>query len=211
MDLSSFISITGGLVSIAEPVLSWVLNKGKQLKKSNEDFKKVYSAYKEEIKHNWTFLKKIDLAKIDTKDITNPAIKDFSARLLTKAAAKLLASLYTIIQKPEKAVKTLKDKTLTKEEKAEAKKLIKTIITLHENTKELQLFTSLTEAEREILKGFFYARARIKHIQEKPIMYKSKFYEAAVYTMVSGIIFYHQHRLLIKKSTDLPQRIKYQF
>jgi len=174
MDLGNIISIAGGLVTIAEPILTWFLNKDKQIKTSNkEEFQNVYTAYKEELKHNWAFLKKIDLANIDTKDITNPAIKDFSARLKTEAAVRLLETLISLIHKPEKAVKTLKNKTLTNEEKAEVKKLIKTIITLYENTKELQLFTNLTEAERKILKGF-YARARIKHIQEKTLYIKKQ-------------------------------------
>ena len=38
-------------------------------------------------------------------------------------------------------------------------------------TKELQTFTTLTEEEQKLLKGF-YVRGRIKHIKEKSLFIK---------------------------------------
>jgi len=173
MDLVSIISVASGLVTIAEPIISWVLGKDGKVKQTKIDLQKAYNDYKVELNSNWKFLSKVELAKIDTKDITNPSIKDFAARLQTNAASVLLETLYGLVQKPEKAAKALKGKTLTAEEKAEAKKLIKTIISVYESTKELQLFTGLSEAERKILKGF-YARARIKNIKEKTLYIKQQ-------------------------------------
>ena len=173
MDLASIISFTSGIVTIAEPVVSWITSKGNKPKKIKPDIPKAYREYKEELRYNCAFLVKIDLEKIDTKDITNPAIKDIASRLQTKAATFLLESIHALIQTPPKAIKVLKAKTLSKEEKAEAGKLIKTIISVLENTKELQSFTTLTEAEKKILKGF-YARARLKHIKEKSLYIKQQ-------------------------------------
>ena len=164
MDLPDIIS--SGIVTIFESVIIWIAQKGEDKKILKKDIQKAYSNFKEEIKQNCFILEKIKLEEIVTKDITNPSVKGIASRLQTKAASELLESIYSLIQEPEKAVKALKNKTLSKEEKTEAVKLVKTIISLHDNIKELQFLTTLTNDERKILKGF-YARARIKTIQQK--------------------------------------------
>jgi hypothetical protein len=135
------------------------------------DIQKAYGNYIEELRHNWAILQRIKLEEINTRDIANPAVKDIAARLKTEAAVNLLDSIHALIQKPRKAVKTMKGKTIGKTEMAEAQKLIKEIIAVLIKIKELQCFTTLSEAEQKILKGF-YARARLKHIKEKSLYIK---------------------------------------
>ena len=159
------IEILSAVTPIAQAVVDWGIKASKERAKKRLDIAKAFYSYQREFKENWAILSKIDLDKINTKDISDPAIKGIANRLKTKAAEGLLLALLSHIQNPQKAVKALPVK-LKKPDEAEAKKIIKAIIFVLDKTKELQGFTRLTEAERRILKGF-YVRGRVKHIVEK--------------------------------------------
>ena len=165
MTLAEILSIASGIASIAPPILQWGIEKGGPRARAKLDINKAFLDYKAELKLNNAILQRINLDAIDTRDIANPAVKAIASRLQTKAAHALLLSLLQLIQKPEKAAKALPVKKI---DKAEAKKVIKAIISVTEKTRELQCFTTLSEAERKILKGF-YARARLKHIKENTL------------------------------------------
>lgn len=128
---------------------------------------KAFQSYKSELKLNCAILKHIKLEEIDTRDINNTAVKGIASKLKTKAAEELLISLLTEINNPKKAEKVLSDNA-SKADKAEAKEVIKAIISVIDKTHELQCFTTISKAEQKILKGF-YVRARIKHIKEKSL------------------------------------------
>ena len=55
----------------------------------------------------------------------------------------------------------------------EAKQFVKNIIFCLEKTRELQTFTTLTEEEQKILRGF-YVRKRLKNIIDKSLYIKKR-------------------------------------
>ena len=172
MPLVEALSMISAVAPIAQPVIEWGIKYGEGRTTKRLEIAKAFHHYRAELKENNAILERINLDAIDTKDIANPAIKSLANRLKTKAADNLLLSLLSQIQNPQKAVKALPLKEKKTDEK-EAKKIIKAIIFVLEKTKELQCFTTLTEAERRILKGF-YVRARLKHIKEKTLFIKQR-------------------------------------
>jgi len=167
------LSAAANIAAIAQTVLDWGIKDDIPHTQKRLDIAKAYQNYKAELKLNCAILERIKLEEINTRDINDPAVKGIAARLKTKAADALLLSLLSHIQNPQKAVKALPAVNINKADAKEAEQLIKTIISVKEKTKELQCFTTLTEAERKILKGF-YARARLKHIKEKSLFIKQR-------------------------------------
>jgi hypothetical protein len=168
MALIEIISAAGSFASLAQPVVEWGIERGKTKEQTKLNIAKAFQNYKAELKLNHAILQKIKLDEIDTKDITNPAIKGIASKLKTKAAENLLLSMLTLIQEPKKAVKALPVKKPGKADAAEAKKIIAAIIFVMEKIRELQCFTTLSEAEKKILKGF-YVKKRLKNIKEKTL------------------------------------------
>ena len=158
-------AIIEALSTIAPPVIEWAIEKGKANSRTKLSVASAYQSYKAELKLNCAILEHIKLEKIDTRDISSPAVKGIASKLKTKAAETLLISLLSYINNPKKATKVLSANT-SKADSAEAKKVIKAIISVTDKTHELQCFTTISKAEQEILKGF-YVRARIKHIKDK--------------------------------------------
>ena len=173
MSLVDIISIAGGIASIAQPIINWFAEQSPHRAEKHADIQKAYMGYKSENKLNCAVLSRIQLEKINTRKIGDPAVKDIAATLQTKAADTLLVSLFSLIQQPSKAVKTMTGKKLTKEEIEEAKKIITSIISAQEKIKELQCFTALGKEAQEIIGGF-YVRARLKHIKEKSLYVKQR-------------------------------------
>ena len=171
MALLEIISAIGSLMSIAQPVVEWGMERGKSEAIKKVDISKAYQSYKTELNLNCAILEHINLDSINTRDIADPAVKGIASRLKTNSAEALLTALLSNIQNPKKAAKAISTSKSSKINAAEAKKLITAIISVMGKTKELQCFTTLSEAERKILKGF-YARARIKHIKEKSLYIK---------------------------------------
>jgi hypothetical protein len=171
MSLIGIVTGAGTIASALQPIIEWGIERDKIHTQIKTDIAKAYQGYIAELKLNWAILEKIKLDEINTRDIGDPAIKGIASRLKTKAAETLLLSLLTLLQNPEKAVKALPAGKPGKTDGTEAKLIIKAVISVTEKTRELQCFTSLSEAERKILKGF-YARARLKHIKEKSLFIK---------------------------------------
>ena len=161
------LEILSAALPVAQPLLEWAIEAGKESGKERKDIAKAFFNYKNELKLNCAILEKIDLKQIDTRNIGDPALKGIASRLKTNAAEALLLALLSHIQNPQKAVKKIAPKMAAGDE-AEARQVIKAIISVVEKTRQLQCFTSLSEDERRILKGF-YARARIKHITVKSL------------------------------------------
>jgi hypothetical protein len=173
MSLIEIITGAGTIASALQPIIEWGIERDKINTQKKTDIAKAYQSYIAELKLNCAILERIKLDEINTRDISNPAIKGIASRLKTKAAENLLLSLLTLLQKPKKAVKALPTGKPDKISETEAKQIIKAIISVMEKTRELQCFTTLSEAEQKILKGF-YARARLKHIKEKSQFVKQR-------------------------------------
>lgn len=164
MSFTEIITAIGTFIPIGQTLLEWGIGHGEKVTAKKADIAKAYVAYKTELQHNWSILERLKLEEISTKDISNPAVVSIAGRLKTDAAEKLLLALLAEIQNPQKAVKKLP--AAAKVDTSEAKKLIKAIIFVMDKTRELQCFTTLTEAEQRILRGF-YVKVRLTHIIEK--------------------------------------------
>jgi hypothetical protein len=163
MSFIGILSAVGSLASLAQLILEWGIGEGKTSAGNKLEIAKAYQSYKSELKLNYAILERIKLEEINTRDISDPAIKGITSKLKTKAAEDLLLSMLSLIKNPKKAVKAL---SVNKADAAEAKKIIAAIIFVMEKTRELQCFTTLSEAEQKILAGF-YVKKRLKNIIEK--------------------------------------------
>ena len=172
MLFTEIVQIINAIAPIAKILIEWGIRGSKETTAKRLDISKAYHNYKTELKENHAILEHINLDAIVTKNIVEPGVKGIVSRLKTKAADALLLSLLSHIQNPQKAVKSLFVKP-KKADAAEAKEIIKAIIFVFDKIKELQNFTTLTEAEQKILKGF-YVRKRIKNIREKTLFIKQR-------------------------------------
>ena len=168
------IGILSAVAPIAQPLLEWAIAEGKKIGDKKRDIAEAFYNYKAELKSNCVLLKEINLDKVDPRNIAEPGLRGIVSRLKTEAANALLLALLSHLDDPQKAAKALPPNNINKADTAEARNVIKTIIAVMEKTRQLQVFTTLSEDERRILKGF-YARARLKHIIENSLYLKAKF------------------------------------
>jgi cysteinyl-tRNA synthetase len=157
--------------AVVSPVIEFFWSHIGQKKQNTLTIQNAVQKYKSELQANWSLLDKIKLDEINTKEINNPAVTALAKRLNTEAGIALLSAIVETASNPKKSLKALAGKKPSKTEIAEAAKLIKTIIAAIDKINALQQFTTLTEAERTLLRGF-YVRARINHIKEKTLYIK---------------------------------------
>ena len=167
------IGILSAIAPIAQPLLEWALRDKIPRPTKKQDIEKAFFKYKAELKLNCALLEHVDLEKVDKTNITAPGLKGIVSHLETKDADALLLALLSHLDDPQKAAKALPTNAIDKKDTAEAKKVFKTIIAVTDKIKQLQVFTTLSEDERNILRGF-YARTRLKHIIEDSVYIKVK-------------------------------------